>query len=135
MTTFFEIGVCPRPDLSSLFQYTSPTPVVSPHLILKIQYHPGIPVTLLTGSSFHTFSSVLTGTSIVNAVKNNYRHRQTALGKVNSPLCTDAPPKATEKRKTCNFQNRLSRKPPELRRISYTSLCRLPPSFGHVKSS
>ena len=91
MTTFFEIGVCPRPDLSSLFQYTSPTPVLSPHLIPRIQYHPGIPVTLLTGSSFHTFSSVLTGTSIVNAVKNNYCHRQTALGTVNSPLCTDAP--------------------------------------------
>ena len=29
----FEIGVCPWPDLSSLFQYTSPTPVVSLHLI------------------------------------------------------------------------------------------------------
>ena len=52
MTTFFEIGVCPWPDLSSLFQYTSPTPVVSLHLIPRIQYHPGIPVTLLTGSSF-----------------------------------------------------------------------------------
>ena len=47
----FEIGVCPWPDLSSLFQYTSPTPVVSLHLIPRIQYHPGIPVTLLTGSS------------------------------------------------------------------------------------
>ena len=55
MTTFSEIGVCPWPDLSSLFQYTSPTPVVSLHLIPKIQYHPGIPVTLVTRSSscFH----------------------------------------------------------------------------------
>ena len=51
MTTFFEIGVCPWPDLSSLFQYTSPTPVVSLHLIPRIQYHPGNPVALLTGSS------------------------------------------------------------------------------------
>ena len=42
----------PLPDLSSLFQYTSPTPVVSLQLIPRIQYHPGIPVTLLTGSSF-----------------------------------------------------------------------------------
>ena len=48
----FKIGVCPWPDLSSLFQYTSPTPVVSLHLIPRIQHHPGIPVTLLTGSSF-----------------------------------------------------------------------------------
>ena len=48
----FEIGVCPWPDLSALFQFTSPTPVVSLHLILRIQYHPGIPVTLLTGSRF-----------------------------------------------------------------------------------
>ena len=48
----FEIGVCPWPDLSALFQYTSPTPVVLLHLIPRIQYHPGIPVTLLTGSSF-----------------------------------------------------------------------------------
>ena len=48
----FEIGVCPWPDLSALFQYTSPTPVVSLHLTLRIQYHPHIPVTLLTGSSF-----------------------------------------------------------------------------------
>ena len=47
----FEIGVCPWPDLSALFQYTSPTPVVSLHLIPRIQYYPGIPVTLLTGSS------------------------------------------------------------------------------------
>ena len=46
----FETGVCPWPDLSSLFQYTSPTPIVSLHLIPRIQYHPGIPVTLLTGS-------------------------------------------------------------------------------------
>mgnify|MGYP007020705256 CR=1 FL=1 len=53
----FEIGVCPWPDLSALFQYTSPTPVVSLHLIPRIQYHPGIPVTLLTGSSFFFFSS------------------------------------------------------------------------------
>ena len=49
----FEIGVCPWPDLSALFQYTSPTPVVSLHLIPRIQFHPGIPVTLLTGSSFY----------------------------------------------------------------------------------
>ena len=48
----FKIGVCPWPDLSALFQYTSPTPVVSLHLIPRIQYHPGIPVTLLTGSSY-----------------------------------------------------------------------------------
>ena len=47
----FEIGLCPWPDLSALFQYTSPTPVVSLHLIPSIQYHPGIPGTLLTGSS------------------------------------------------------------------------------------
>ena len=39
------------PDLSSLFQFTSPTPAVSLRLIPRIQYHPGIPVTLLTGSS------------------------------------------------------------------------------------
>ena len=49
----FEIDVCPWPDLSALFQYTSPTPVVSLHLIPRIQYHPGIPGTLLTGSSWH----------------------------------------------------------------------------------
>ena len=48
----FEIGVCPWPDLSALFQYTSPIPVVSLHLIPRIQYHQGIPVTLLTGSSY-----------------------------------------------------------------------------------
>ena len=48
----FEIGVYPWPDLSALFQYTNPTPVVSLRLIPRIQYHPGIPVTLLTGSSF-----------------------------------------------------------------------------------
>ena len=53
----FEIGVCSWPDLSALFQYTSPTPVVSLHMILRIQYHPGIPVTLLTGYSFFFFSS------------------------------------------------------------------------------
>ena len=47
----FEIGVCPWLDLSALFQYTSPTPVVSLHLIPRIRYHPGIPVALLTGSS------------------------------------------------------------------------------------
>ena len=46
----FEIRLCPWPDLSALFQYTSPTPVVSLHLIPRIQYHQGIPVTLLTGS-------------------------------------------------------------------------------------
>ena len=55
MTTFFVIGVCPLSDLSSLFQY--PTPVVSLHLIPKIQYHPGIPITLLTGSSLGVSSS------------------------------------------------------------------------------
>ena len=49
----FEIGVCPWPDLSSLFQYTSPTPVVALHLIPRIQYHPGIPIILLTGFSFN----------------------------------------------------------------------------------
>ena len=48
----FEIGICPWPDLSSLFQYSSPTPIVSLHLIPRIQYHPDIPVTLLTGSSW-----------------------------------------------------------------------------------
>ena len=42
-----------EPDLSALFQYTSPTPVVSLHLIPRIQFHPGIPVTLLTGSSYY----------------------------------------------------------------------------------
>ena len=52
VTTFFEIGVCPWPDLSSLFQYISPTPVVSLPLMSRIQFHPGIPVTLLTGSSW-----------------------------------------------------------------------------------
>ena len=51
----FEIGVCPWPDLSALFQYASPTPVVSLQLIPRIQYHPGIPVTLLTGSSLSSF--------------------------------------------------------------------------------
>ena len=45
----FEISVCPWPDLSSLFQYTSPTLVVSLHS--KVQYNPGIPVTLLIRSS------------------------------------------------------------------------------------
>ena len=59
----FEIGVCPWPDLSALFQYTSPTPVVSLHLIPRIQYHPGIPVTLLTGSSL-TCNAIL---RLVNA--------------------------------------------------------------------
>ena len=54
------------------------------------------------------------------------------FGTVNSPLCTDAPPKAKEKHKACNFQNRLSRKPPELRRISSASKCRSSPSFGHI---
>ena len=48
---YFEIGECPWPDLSALFQYTSLTPVVSLQLIPRIKYHPGIPVTLLTGSS------------------------------------------------------------------------------------
>ena len=32
--------------------YLSLTPVVSLHSIPRIQYYPGIPVTLLTGSSF-----------------------------------------------------------------------------------
>ena len=54
------------------------------------------------------------------------------FGTVNSPLCTDAPPKAKEKHKACNFQNRLSRKPPELRRISSASKCRSSPSFGQI---
>ena len=52
VTTFFEIGVCPWPDLSSLLQYISPTPLVSLPLMSRIQFHPGIPVTLLTGSSW-----------------------------------------------------------------------------------
>ena len=47
----FETGVCPWLDLSLLFQNTSPTSLVSLHLIPRIQHHPGIPVTLLTGSS------------------------------------------------------------------------------------
>ena len=51
----FEIGLCPRPDLCALFQYTSPIPVVSLHLIPMIQHHSGIPVTLLTGSSCSLF--------------------------------------------------------------------------------
>ena len=50
MTTFFEIAVCPWPHLSSLLQYTIPTPVASLHLISRIQDHLGIPVTLPTGS-------------------------------------------------------------------------------------
>ena len=54
------------------------------------------------------------------------------FGTVNSSLCTDAPPKAKEKHKACIFQNRLSRKPPELRRISSASKCRSSPSFGHI---
>ena len=49
-------------DLSSLFQYTILTPVISLHLIPRIQYHPGIPVTLLTGSSNILFSAHLTTT-------------------------------------------------------------------------
>ena len=40
------------PDDNLFFQYTSPTPEVSVHLIPRIQYHSGIPVTLLTGSTF-----------------------------------------------------------------------------------
>ena len=64
----FEIGVCPWPDLSALFQYTSPTPVVSLHLIPRIQYHPGIPVTLRTGSS--------------STQKKSSRIRQTPLQKI-----------------------------------------------------
>ena len=70
VTTFFEIGVCPWPDLSSLFQYTSPTPVVSLPLISRIQFHPGIPVTLLTGSSWMI---------IVNQIKWNDIHWNTTL--------------------------------------------------------
>ena len=70
VTTFFEIGVCPWPDLSSLFQYTSPTPVVSLPLIPRIQFHPGIPVTLLTGSSWII---------IVNQIKWNDIHWNTTL--------------------------------------------------------
>ena len=35
--------------------HQSTSPVVSLHLIPRIQYHPGIPVTLLTGSSFFIF--------------------------------------------------------------------------------
>ena len=73
MTTFFEIGVCPWPDLSSLFQYTSPTPVVSLHLIPRIQYHPGISVTLLTGSSL--ILKCLTGSHMTTFSKLNYRLR------------------------------------------------------------
>ena len=69
VTTFFEIGVCPWPDLSSLFQYTSPTPVVSLHLISRIQYHPGIPVTRLTGSSFIT-----TITFLILSYFERYKH-------------------------------------------------------------
>ena len=41
--------------LSSLFQYISPTPLVSLQLIPRIWSHPVIPVTLLTGSSFILF--------------------------------------------------------------------------------
>ena len=70
VTTFFEIGVCPWPDLSSLFQYTSPTPVVSLPLMSRIQFHPGIPVTLLTGSSWII---------IVNQIKWNDIHWNTTL--------------------------------------------------------
>ena len=69
VTTSFEIGVCPWPDLSSLFQYTSPTPVVSLHLISRIQYHPGIPVTRLTGSSFIT-----TITFLILSYFERYKH-------------------------------------------------------------
>ena len=54
----FEIGVCPWPDLSALFQYASPTPVVSLHLIPRIQYHSGIPVAVLTGSSWFYFIEI-----------------------------------------------------------------------------
>ena len=68
VTTFFEIGVCPWPDLSSLLQYTNPTPVVSQSR--RIQFHPGIPVTLLTGSSWII---------IVNQIKWNDIHWNTTL--------------------------------------------------------
>ena len=56
------------------------------------------------------------------------------FGTVNSPLCTTAPPKAKEKHKACNFQDRLGQKPRELRRISSASKCRSPPTFGDIKS-
>ena len=56
------------------------------------------------------------------------------FGTVNSPLCTAAPPKAKEKHKACNFQDRLGQKPLELRRISSASKCRSSPSFGEIKS-
>ena len=54
----FEIGVCLWPDLSSLFQYTSPTPVVSLHLIPRIQYHPGIPLPCSQGLVFSVLKIV-----------------------------------------------------------------------------
>ena len=68
VTTSFEIGVCPWPDLSSLFQYTSPTPIVSLHLISRILYHPGIPVTLLTGSSlYQIFAWIFTTPKLITS--------------------------------------------------------------------
>ena len=45
----------PLARLELTISYTSPTPVVSLHLIPRIQQHPGIPVTLLTGSSLLLF--------------------------------------------------------------------------------
>ena len=66
-------NLCPWPDLSSLFQYTSPTPVITLHLIPRIQYHPGIPVTLLTGSSL--ILKCLTGSHMTTFSKSNYRVR------------------------------------------------------------
>ena len=70
----FEIGVCPRPDLS--FQYTRPTPVLSLHLIPSIQYHPGIPVTLLIGSSFNINEFTKESReSFVQLYKDNHSHQ------------------------------------------------------------
>ena len=42
--------------LSNISANANPTPAVSLHLIPRIQYHPGIPVTLLTGSSLKSMS-------------------------------------------------------------------------------
>ena len=51
------------------------------------------------------------------------------FGTVNSPLKAK---ESKEEHKACNFQDRLGRKPPELRRISSASKCRSSPSFGHI---
>ena len=61
--------------MSSLFQYTSSTPVVSLHLIPRIQYHPGIPVTLLTGSN-----------SLVESFKRFYELYESEVGYENCDL-------------------------------------------------